>query len=216
MREIGAAVPWWIALPALVALGAVAWIVLVALGNALLMVAEIARQRMRELIAMLTGVFADAILATGRIAGKLAVGLLLVAALPLQWIWRHVGMRVMDTIEARLEEIREQRELRRLWRAEFRDAFRTFDEFLAAFHGNGAPRNDEGRPETESPRPPDRFAAACKLFGFSPDTAFTQEELTTRYRKLMQKAHPEHGGSHERAAQLNAARDLIKRRKGWK
>lgn len=214
------AMPWWIALPVLVGVGVAAWILLVSLGNALLIVAEVARQQMRVLIGVLTVMFADAILGAGRIAGKLAFGLVLACLTPLERLWRRTGGPVLEEIDARIEERGEERELQRLWREEFRDEYPSFDAFLAAFHGGPSPRDDFSSgwdaPETEPPRPPDPFAEACALFDLSPDGSFTEGELTARYRRLMQKAHPEHGGSHERAALLNTARDLIKRRKGWK
>jgi hypothetical protein len=168
------------------------------------------------LIAVLSVMFADAILGAGRIAGKLAFGLVLAALSPLEALWRRTGGPVLDGIDARIEEHGEERELRRLWREEFRDEYQSFDDFLAAFHGEKATEDEEDLPEPEAPPPPDPFAEACALFGFSPDGRFALEELTARYRRLIHKAHPEHGGSHERAAQLNTARDLIKRRKGWK
>lgn len=220
MRDIGVALPWWIALPVLVGVVVAAWILLVSLGNALLIVAEAARQQMRVLIGVLTVMFADAILGAGRIAGKLTFGLVLAALSPLERLWRRTGGPVLDEIDARIEGHGEERELRRLWHEEFRDEYPSFDAFLAAFHGGTAPSDDSSsawdEPETAPPRPPDPFAEACALFGLSPDGGFTEGELTARYRRLMQKAHPEHGGSHESAAQLNTARDFIKRRRGWK
>ena len=41
-----------------------------------------------------------------------------------------------------------------------------------------------------------------------PDRAST-EEIVAAYRRLMRTAHPDHGGSTVRAAQLNAARDRL-------
>lgn len=160
--------------------------------------------------------------AFGRVAGKLLLGLLLLAAWPLEWLWRQTTQRLTDAIDARLEVLREQRELRRLWCDEFRGEFATFAEFEAAFNGGGASQDaaqDEDNHAEPEPPPADPsadpFAEACRLFDLPPDGTFTRQELTARYRRLMQKAHPEHGGSHEHAAQLNAARDFIKRRKGW-
>ena len=45
--------------------------------------------------------------------------------------------------------------------------------------------------------------------------AFTQGQLNTRYRILMAKAHPDAGGSNSGASELNRARNVIRKRRGW-
>ena len=37
----------------------------------------------------------------------------------------------------------------------------------------------------------------------------TESEVITAHRRLIQKHHPDHGGSHERAAALNSAKALL-------
>ena len=39
----------------------------------------------------------------------------------------------------------------------------------------------------------------------------TRADIETAYRRLMQRAHPDHGGTSGLAAQLNAARDMLNR-----
>jgi len=46
------------------------------------------------------------------------------------------------------------------------------------------------------------------------DDAASRTEIIAAYRRLMQRAHPDHGGSSGLAAQLNAARDRLLRKAG--
>lgn len=43
----------------------------------------------------------------------------------------------------------------------------------------------------------------------------TEEELTRAYRKAAWSAHPDHGGSNEKMAKVNAAYEVIQKFKGW-
>ncbi len=115
----------------------------------------------------------------------------------------------------KVEQRRQREELKRLWRAEFRDQFATFREFLDAFDNGGKSPGggQQEAPKTDAKR--DAFTAACRLLGLPTSGEFTLQQLNTRFRALMQKAHPDSGGSNEHAARLNAARDLIKKTKGW-
>jgi hypothetical protein len=58
------------------------------------------------------------------------------------------------------------------------------------------------------------LAEARSILGVGDDAG--SSEIVAAYRRLMQRAHPDHGGSTGLAAQLNAARDrlLAKRRPG--
>ena len=40
-------------------------------------------------------------------------------------------------------------------------------------------------------------------------TSATKEDIVEAHRRLMQKVHPDHGGSDHMAAQLNEARDVL-------
>lgn len=93
------------------------------------------------------------------------------------------------------------------------------------------PPNRQARPGTERakasrpppppppPKPPPdpkvlAYQAACRALGL-PEAGFTPEQLSKSYRVRIHAAHPDRGGSHQQAAVLNAARDLIKKRMGW-
>lgn len=48
---------------------------------------------------------------------------------------------------------------------------------------------------------------ALAVLGLQPGAS--QEDITQAHRRLMQKVHPDHGGSDHMAAQLNEARDVL-------
>lgn len=55
------------------------------------------------------------------------------------------------------------------------------------------------------------LSEARSILGVSAETP--QTEITAAYRRLMQRAHPDHGGTEGLASQLNAARDRLARRR---
>ncbi|MGE3624149.1 MAG: DnaJ domain-containing protein [Bdellovibrionales bacterium] len=55
---------------------------------------------------------------------------------------------------------------------------------------------------------------ALQLLGLEGDA--DRGAIRTAYKRLMARYHPDRGGSHQTAAQLNLARDtLLQKRKGW-
>lgn len=64
--------------------------------------------------------------------------------------------------------------------------------------------------------PPDPFLAACRLVGLPESGEFTAAEFKQRFHTLMKAVHPDIAGPNLFAQQLNAARAVIKKRKGWK
>lgn len=75
-------------------------------------------------------------------------------------------------------------------------------------------RNPEGTPPPPSPSPEEvirarKMQAARRIFGFREGVVLTEEAIKKRYRELVKRAHPDHGGSTERTAIINAARDVL-------
>lgn len=57
------------------------------------------------------------------------------------------------------------------------------------------------------------FPEALQIFGLSQAPA-TEKELSTLYKKLAMKKHPDHGGSTREMQELNAAKDILKKNLG--
>jgi hypothetical protein len=233
-------VPEWLRILLTLGLLALGLIVAVAALRAAVIVAEVVSvavwkgaQRLTVwvsdlLIRLLMGsaaILVAALLTTARVCGRAAARLSARAFAPLA-LW--------------FESIRQREKLRLLWVEEYRDQFPRFEDFLEAFARGGKPREDErqeprfddappGPPGRDPPRPrpspspppppPDAkrlaFIAACRLLGVPESGEFTSQFLGQRYRALISAAHPDRGGNARRAAAINAARDLIKTRKGW-
>ena len=225
--------PLWVTLPLLLISCAMGLIVGAALFRASLMLAEVAWHGSLRMVNALTLAFAR--------AGLLAFQWCAMASLgTAQGLWTLICMswartvgRLQAALVARMQALRQRARLWDTWQGEFRDEFATFDEFLYAFEHGGKRREEYEEPKWDSSRrgnerqgggderkraPPDpreaAFAAACRLFGL-PESGFTRDQLNARYRALMSATHPDKGGSNQRAAAINAARDLIKRTKGW-
>lgn len=60
----------------------------------------------------------------------------------------------------------------------------------------------------------DAYTEALILLGLQED--FTQKSFKKAYRRAIMSAHPDRGGTKEKAQAVNKARDLINKRKGWK
>ncbi|WP_079365516.1 hypothetical protein [Hydrogenophaga sp. H7] len=232
-------VPEWLRILLTLALLGLGLIVGVAALRAALIVAEVVSvaawkgaQRLTVwlsdlLIRLVLGsgvVLAAALLTTARVCGRAAARLCARAFAPIA-LW--------------FESMRQREKLRLLWEEEYRDQFPRFEDFLEAFARGGKPREEERqeppfdeaprakpppkrdppRPRPSPPPPPDpkrlAFAAACRLMGVPESGEFTPQFLNVRYRALISAAHPDRGGNAQRAAAINAARDLIKTRKGW-
>jgi hypothetical protein len=232
-------VPEWLRILLTLALLGLGLVVAVAALRAALIVAEVVSvavwkgaQRLTVwlsdlLITLLLGsaaILVAALQTTARSGGRAVAGLSARAFAPLA-VW--------------FESIRQRERLRQLWEEEYRDQFATFEEFLEAFARGGKPRAEERQeprfdeappgptPKREPPQPrpspppppPDprrqAFIAACCLLGVPESGAFTPQFLGVRYRALISAAHPDRGGNAQRAAAINAARDLIKQAKGW-
>lgn len=157
--------------------------------------------------------------------GALAGNLLTLALYPARCACEALIERAQAQCGLYLQGWREEQELRRLYRDEFRAEFRSFREFKRQFRAaadeqaGAASGANEEVPRREETRKADPFAAdlaaAFKLIGVPESGSFTAADLKKRYLKLIRKAHPDAGGSNELAARINAALSLIKKRKGW-
>jgi hypothetical protein len=69
------------------------------------------------------------------------------------------------------------------------------------------------RPRHSAPPPPESLdvRAAASILGVAPDAG--EDEVQAAYLRLIRRAHPDHGGTSGLAAQLNAARETMLRRR---
>lgn len=209
-------VPWWLTLPILAGASVLATILAVSFCRALAIVGVAAWSRSLVLVAQLTEAIARGLFAAGDGLAALLRACLYLLTWPLAALWERTVEPAWQALAVKVEQLRQQQELKAHWRAEFRDQFATFREFLDAFENGGKARGDERQREQPKVDPSQQaFAAACRILGLPTNGEFTLQQLNARYRALMQKAHPDSGGTHEHAARLNAARGLIKTRKGW-
>jgi hypothetical protein len=102
--------------------------------------------------------------------------------------------RAIDRAEKWIAVAADARTQRKIWRKEFRSTM-SWDEFLRQMKG-------------------DELSDARALLGLP--ASFTRAEFDTRFKQLVQRVHPDQGGSGELARLVNDARALILKRKGWK
>ena len=82
----------------------------------------------------------------------------------------------------------------------------------AACLGPAGPSRGKTRPGDARSNSPDMDRGqACLILGLDP--AADRLEIEAAYRRLMRRAHPDQGGTNGLAAQLNAARDVLLRRR---
>ena len=142
---------------------------------------------------------------------RLVVFLCWYASRPFVAAWDGLRDAVVTRLDATVAAIGRAREMRRLWRS---SGVRTWREFRRQFESGDGPRSEE--PDSQAGEPSvEGFAEACLLFGLPASGHFTQAALNAAFRARMQKAHPDRDGTDGRAARLNAARDLIRKHKGW-
>ncbi|HEY4030262.1 MAG TPA: DnaJ domain-containing protein [Caulobacteraceae bacterium] len=73
---------------------------------------------------------------------------------------------------------------------------------------NRRPRSGQGQGQGAAPQSAGMSAAEARsILGVEPDA--TPEQIRAAYARLMQRAHPDKGGTTGLAAQLNAARDRL-------
>ena len=80
---------------------------------------------------------------------------------------------------------------------------------LALFSAAGGRINRRPRTAPPGPEPAGGMSAAEARSILGVEPAATPQEIKTAYARLMQRAHPDKGGTTGLAAQLNAARDRL-------
>jgi hypothetical protein len=91
------------------------------------------------------------------------------------------------------------------------------DEWRRGPREEDAPEDEdraEEEPEESEETPPDPYEDAVALLGLA--TGFSRTALQRAYVEKIRQAHPDAGGRTKQAQAINAARDLIAARKGWK
>ena len=83
------------------------------------------------------------------------------------------------------------------------------DRRLGADWRSGGPNEDSaaGTRETGSPEAPMTAPEALRILGLEPGA--TREAIVDAHRRLIQKLHPDRGGSSHLAAQINRAKDVL-------
>lgn len=75
------------------------------------------------------------------------------------------------------------------------------------------PPSGQATDSSKAPGIMDR-AEAYQVLGLRPESS--REEIQAAYRRLIQRVHPDRGGSSDLAARLNQARDVLLESVGWK
>lgn len=206
--------PWW----AVILIGAVCLGVLLvivsAIWHAFLLVAEQLLTWAWQFVHWLSSLLSAGMIAVLRGLGRGLRYVLALIAWPFLWVsWQVTG--ALSVVAAKIEDyIDEQKELRRLWKEDYRDQFKTFREFKQAFN-EGRTQGPRGAESSESPRTADPFIEACRLLGLPETGEFSEKDLDRKYRRFMNVVHQDKDGSHELATMVNTSRDVVKQRKGW-
>jgi hypothetical protein len=88
----------------------------------------------------------------------------------------------------------------KIWRSEFRGKM-SWAEFRRKMSGQKEPQRDD-------------YADALDMLDL--DEPFSRQDMDARFRRIIQGVHPDKGGSEYLFKQVDAARNLILKRKGWK
>jgi hypothetical protein len=110
--------------------------------------------------------------------------------------------------------LQERAALRRLYREEFCSEFVSFLEFKSYWNALHSGGEDGKRQERSAPAALDPLTEALELMGLTPKVS--RSDFDKGYRELMMRVHPDVAGPNAFAAQLNAARNVIKQSRCWR
>jgi len=114
----------------------------------------------------------------------------------------HAGQRLSQL------SVGELIELLKRYRSEDSDSAALLQAYLDRYHADWADQGDQDRQDTgQSGGGPMTADEAGQILGVSPDA--DREEVIAAHRRLMQKLHPDRGGSDYLAAKINQAKDLL-------
>lgn len=211
LRPMLQQMPWWLVLSLGIAAVGAGIVVVAAICRASVVLTRLAIHTGCTMTAQLTQWLVGGCALAAKALAHGVVLILWIATRPAAYLFDRLrDAAITGTLNLRAR-IAQDCELRRVWKTEYRHLYPTWREFRHAFdNSEGASRHDNPFAQHR-----DAYEEACMLFGLPTDAAFTQAQLNTRYRLLMAKAHPDAGGSNTRASELNRARDIIRKRRGW-
>lgn len=86
--------------------------------------------------------------------------------------------------------------------------------FFLADEAVCGPRPDAAQDDTQNETAQDPYQAALNLLGLQADCS--REALARAYKRAISRAHPDKGGTHQQAMEVNTAREIIMTRNGWR
>lgn len=93
------------------------------------------------------------------------------------------------------------------YRAEDSDSAALLQAYLDRYHAGWEDQGEQGRDKTDPGGGPMTREEASQILGIEPGA--TREQVVEAHRRLMQKLHPDRGGSDYLAAKINQAKDLL-------
>lgn len=93
------------------------------------------------------------------------------------------------------------------YRAEDSDSAALLQAYLDRYHAGWEDQGEQGREKTDAGGGPMSREEAGQILGIEPDAP--REQIVEAHRRLMQKLHPDRGGSDYLAAKINQAKDLL-------
>jgi hypothetical protein len=83
------------------------------------------------------------------------------------------------------------------------------DEAVRGPRPDAAPEDDTHKETAQDP-----YQTALQLLGLPADCS--REALARAYKRAISRAHPDKGGTHQQAMEVNMAREIIMNRNGWR